>query len=577
MDLTIEQTLQQGLAAHKEGKLQEAERLYRAILQTQPAHPDANYNLGVLAASLNQPEAALPLFKTALEANPKIERFWISYIDTLIKEHQFETAKLVLADGEKAGLDRDKLDALSQQLLSASNDALPSQSQINTLLEHYQNGQYGEAEKLAVSMTKQFPNHQFSWKVLGAVLKQTGRLSESLGTSQKSVELAPQDAEAHYNLSITLKELGRLEEAEASCKQAIALKSNYAEAHYTLGITLKALGRLNEAEASFKQAIVLKADYAEAYNNLGATLQELDRLKEAEASYKQAIALKSNYAEAHFNLGLLFYSAKEYEKALEQFKLSNFEKSKNYLLRCLYEQGEQTLFFDQLDYLINQGEVHPMIGSLGCRSTLKYGVERPNLFCKDPLKYVLEVDLINQYDFENVFVNTIRTILNLNRAPDRKQGLLINGYQTFGNLFELERDVTEEIQNIIRLEIEKYHVKFKDSEEGLITNWPADYSLNGWLICMKSGGELRPHMHEKGWISGTVYINVPSKSEPDSGNLVVSIGEEKDATGPRRNTKKILDVVTGSLILFPASLTHYTIPFESEEERICIAFDVIPN
>ena len=645
MDLTIEQTLQQGLAAHKEGKLQEAERLYRAILQTQPAHPDANYNLGVLAASLNQPEAALPLFKTALEANPKIERFWISYIDTLIKEHQFETAKLVLADGEKAGLDRDKLDALSQQLLSASNDASPSQSQINTLLEHYQNGQYGEAERLAVSMTKQFPNHQFSWKVLGAVLKQTGRLSESLGTSQKSVELAPQDAEAHYNLSITLKELGRLEEAEASrkqaialkpdfaeahsnlgntlkdlgrleeaeasyrqaitlktdyaeahnnlgitlqemgrleeaeasCKQAIALKSNYAEAHYTLGITLKALGRLNEAEASFKQAIVLKADYAEAYNNLGATLQELDRLKEAEASYKQAIALKSNYAEAHFNLGLLFYSAKEYEKALEQFKLSNFEKSKNYLLRCLYEQGEQTLFFDQLDYLINQGEVHPMIGSLGCRSTLKYGVERPNLFCRDPLKYVLEVDLINQYDFENVFVNTIRTILNLNRAPDRKQGLLINGYQTFGNLFELERDVTEEIQNIIRLEIEKYHVKFKDSEEGLITNWPADYSLNGWLICMKSGGELRPHMHEKGWISGTVYINVPSKSEPDSGNLVVSIGEEKDATGPRRNTKKILDVVTGSLIFFPASLTHYTIPFESEEERICIAFDVIPK
>ena len=38
MELTIEQTLQQGVAAHKEGKLQDAERLYRAILQTQPAH-----------------------------------------------------------------------------------------------------------------------------------------------------------------------------------------------------------------------------------------------------------------------------------------------------------------------------------------------------------------------------------------------------------------------------------------------------------------------------------------------------------------------------------------------------------
>ena len=36
MELTIEQALQQGVAAHREGKLEEAERLYRAILQSQP-------------------------------------------------------------------------------------------------------------------------------------------------------------------------------------------------------------------------------------------------------------------------------------------------------------------------------------------------------------------------------------------------------------------------------------------------------------------------------------------------------------------------------------------------------------
>ena len=46
MEVTIEQALQQGVAAHKEGKVQEAKRLYRAILQSQPAHPDANHNLG---------------------------------------------------------------------------------------------------------------------------------------------------------------------------------------------------------------------------------------------------------------------------------------------------------------------------------------------------------------------------------------------------------------------------------------------------------------------------------------------------------------------------------------------------
>ena len=59
MELTIEQALQQGVAAHKGGKLQDAERLYRAILQSQPLHPEANHNLGVLAVSFNKADLIL--------------------------------------------------------------------------------------------------------------------------------------------------------------------------------------------------------------------------------------------------------------------------------------------------------------------------------------------------------------------------------------------------------------------------------------------------------------------------------------------------------------------------------------
>ena len=116
MELTIEQALQQGVVAHKAGNLQEAERLYRAILQSQPAHPDANYNLGLIAVSVNKAEAALPLFKTALEANPKIEQFWLSYIDALIKEKQFDNAKQVLEQAKKQGVARDKADAIEAQI-----------------------------------------------------------------------------------------------------------------------------------------------------------------------------------------------------------------------------------------------------------------------------------------------------------------------------------------------------------------------------------------------------------------------------------------------------------------------------
>ena len=116
MELTIEQALQQAVAAHKEGKLQEAERLYRAILQSKPAHPDANHNLGVLAVSVNKADAALSLFKTALESNPKIEEFWLDYIDALIKEQQFEDAKQVFEQAKTQGVAAEKLNVLETKL-----------------------------------------------------------------------------------------------------------------------------------------------------------------------------------------------------------------------------------------------------------------------------------------------------------------------------------------------------------------------------------------------------------------------------------------------------------------------------
>mgnify|MGYP001393217255 CR=1 FL=1 len=95
MELTVDQALQQGIAAHQEGKLQDAERLYRATLQAQPNHPDANHNLGVLAVAVGQPLDAAPLFKLALETNPQIEQFWLSYSDALIKLERFDEAKRV--------------------------------------------------------------------------------------------------------------------------------------------------------------------------------------------------------------------------------------------------------------------------------------------------------------------------------------------------------------------------------------------------------------------------------------------------------------------------------------------------
>jgi len=224
------------------------------------------------------------------------------------------------------------------------NSAKPSQQQLNSLLEYYQTRRYVDAEKLSLSITQEFPKHQFAWKVLGAVLKLTGKRDESLIANQKSVQLEPQDSEAHNNLGIILKELGRLNEAEASYRKAIILKPDYAEAYNNLGNTLKELGKFDDVEESYRKAIILKPDYAEVHNNLGNILSELNRLGEAAVSYSKAIILKPDYVEAHYNLGNTLKELDKLDEAAVSYSKAitlkpDFAKAYNNLGDILKELG----------------------------------------------------------------------------------------------------------------------------------------------------------------------------------------------------------------------------------------------
>ena len=305
MELTIEQALHQGVTAHNAGNLQEAERFYKAILQSQPRHPDASHNLGLIAISANQIEAALTLFKTALGVNPNIEQFWLSYIDALVKAKRLKDAKQAITKAQKKGFDAKKLEALLSQSKAVIDTKVPPQAQVKTLLEHYQNRRFGDAEKLAISVTHEFPQHQFAWKVLGAIFGQTDRNSEAVNANQTAVELVPQDADAHNNLGVTLQELGRLDEAEASYTQAIALKPDFAKAHSNLGITLRELGRLDEAEASYTQAITLKPDFAAAYFKLGQILYANGDIDRAIEIHQKAYEIDSSMRENELLLNVL--------------------------------------------------------------------------------------------------------------------------------------------------------------------------------------------------------------------------------------------------------------------------------
>ena len=426
------------------------------------------------------------------------------------------------------------------------------------------------------------PSYAAPHNNLGRALHSMGKMNDAIRHFRKAIQIKPHDADAYNDMGLAQNEAGRVDDAMSSFLQALKIKPDYVAAYTNLGNAQKIIGDEEKAIATFHKALSINPKHAESYNSLGTSQKSCGDLKGATESYCQALNIKPDYADASYNMGIVLLELGRYQESLEFLERAiqlyphdsqQLDKVQSFLLKNLYFFSDKQRFLECLDDLLRAGKCNAVIGSFCCRARLTCGLQRDNPFCNDPLRYVFETSLLETCDFHSIFVKPAYDILDDKRISRKNQGLLVNANQTSGNILANEDNFSKEVCKIIRLAIAKYKAAHKHSAEGFLVNWPDDYSLFGWLVGYKSGGSIRPHMHENGWLSGSVYINVPRSGRPDDGNLVVSLSDEIDSKGH----KKVIDVATGSLCLFPASLHHYTIPFDSSEDRVVLAFDVIAN
>ena len=366
-----------------------------------------------------------------------------------------------------------------------ANFSKPSEQQLNSLIKLYQDRQYVEAEKLSLSITEEFPKHLFAWKVLGAILKQKGRIRESLVICQKSVQLDPQDAEAYYNLGVIFRELGKLEEAEKSYRKAILLKPDYAEAYSNIGVIFKKLGKLNEAEASYRKAIELKPDYAVAHNNLGSILKEQSKLDEACSAYIQAINLNPNFTDAYENLGtaiknLKFNSSnvKLYPVLIQLLNKGNFVRPINVASSILSLLKHDPLIKNLLleeNFATSHKEVNSIINSLD-KLTL--------------LHHLMRICPLPDLQFEKFFV-TMRSLIltnldNIEASPEFINFLSTLSLHCFTNEYVyFEKDKEAELIKSLETEIKKTIEKLEQPETKKILCLASYRPLHQYNWCQK--------------------------------------------------------------------------------------------
>jgi len=486
----------------------------------------------------------------------------------------------------------------------------PKSSELNSLFECYQNKQYEDAEKLALILTNKYQTHPFGWKILGAIFSQTGRSSEGLIACIKSVELSPENAEAHYNLGVIFKELGRLKEAEESYRKATVLKPNYALAQFNLGNILKQLDRLEEAEESYKKAITLKPDFADIYNNLGNMLQELSRLEEAEESYKKAIALKPDFADAYNNLGIilkeldrleeaeesyskgiilkpgfseallnrgqLLFDKGEFEVALRDFDLCNTKSSRARSLSCLYALGRIEDIYKRIELQDKVDGENLRVAAIASFITEREQKDTANNFCKNPLEFIHFSNISTHLENSNLFIEElIEELHNVKTTWEPSNKTTHKGFQSKINLFENPLEKMSYLKSIIIDELDLYYLRFKNESCSYIQKWPSKKNLYGWHVILKQQGNQKVHIHPSGWLSGVIYLKVVPTLGKDEGSIEFGLSGKRYSH--LDSPKLIHQPNLGDIVFFPSSLHHRTIPFSTDTDRIIVSFDLMPK
>jgi Tfp pilus assembly protein PilF/ubiquinone/menaquinone biosynthesis C-methylase UbiE len=179
----------------------------------------------------------------------------------------------------------------------------PSKIEIEKIIKYFNNQNYIKAQNLALKITKNFPNHPFGWKALGAIYSQTGNMQQAIFANLKSLRINPSDGEAHSNLGNIYLEIGKLNDAEINCRKAIKLLPHLAEAHNNLGIILQKNEKFKDAEISFKKAIQLNPNLLEARVNLANIHLENNEVENAIEQFIKTIEIKPNFSLAYYSFG----------------------------------------------------------------------------------------------------------------------------------------------------------------------------------------------------------------------------------------------------------------------------------
>jgi len=413
---------------------------------------------------------------------------------------------------------------------------------------------------------------------LGAALQSQNEFEQAASSYEKAIALEPGFFEAMVNLGVCLQEQGRLHDAIAVYQRALTIEQD-AKVYFNLGTALKNEGKLEEAIDSYNKALELEPNYAEVHSNLGEVLRDQGRYEESVTFYKQALDIDPNLPVANYSLAVYLYDSGDLKGALEHFKASQFADWEERMLYCLYKTERYDEFKQNLEQLKAVKHNSPFLSTLAQHYAENFGEKSDYNFCPDPMSFVFHTNIPELKGEDSELREALLTEIRSADVSEKMQGRLYNGVQSAGNLLKRPEPVFQQLAKLVEDAVDRYRKNFAGADCEFIKSFPKKTVIaSSWYVRMNQGGHLNSHIHEEGWISGAMYLSLPTnKSHEHEGSIEVSTHGDDYPKKHDNFQVQALAPEVGDFIMFPSSLFHRTIPFSSDEERICIAFDLKPE
>ncbi|MBL8489197.1 MAG: tetratricopeptide repeat protein, partial [Rhodocyclaceae bacterium] len=254
-------------AAHRAGRLEEAQAAYRKVLDLDPEHPDAWHLTGVIHGARKEHEPAIAAIRRALAAKP----------------------------GDPVYLGN-----LGIALAGAGRHAEAA--------EAYREALAGDPSASGIAYN------------LGNALTEEYRFEEAVAAYRKAIELRPDYVAAWLNLGNALREKGAFDDALAAYGRVLELSPGHAGGLLNLGNLRRELGEPALARDLLRQALETEAANYRAWNNLGSALRELGDLPGALDAYRRCLEIAPDHAEGRLNLAMAMLAAGDFGNGWREYE-----------------------------------------------------------------------------------------------------------------------------------------------------------------------------------------------------------------------------------------------------------------